>query len=117
MFVMLVNLIIPSQNNQNIVVSEAQQLREKGMIIEIPALAKHTHSLIFLHGIHRIHILCKYTSLIHDNDMYVGLGDTGHGWSSTFKYFHKHFAHFKLIFPTAPVQPVTLNGGFRMNSW
>jgi hypothetical protein len=25
--------------------------------------------------------------------------------------------HIKYIFPTAPIKPVTLNGGFQMNSW
>ncbi|XP_065570093.1 acyl-protein thioesterase 1-like isoform X1 [Artemia franciscana] len=44
-----------------------------------------------------------------------GLGDTGHGWASTLAEIRP--AYVKLICPTAPVMPVTLNAGFRMPSW
>lgn len=63
------------------------------MSIIIKPTAKHTASVIFLHG----------------------LGDTGNGWSSTFAAIKK--PHIKYIFPTAPIKPVTLNGGFQMNAW
>jgi len=44
-----------------------------------------------------------------------GLGDTGEGWSLAFNQIrHKNV---KYIFPTAPVQAVTLNMGMRMHSW
>lgn len=59
----------------------------------VQATAKHTASLIFLHG----------------------LGDTGHGWSAGFEEIRA--PHVKYICPNAPVNPVTLNGGFRMPSW
>jgi len=29
----------------------------------------------------------------------------------------KEMPHAKFVLPTAPIQPVTLNGGMRMNSW
>ncbi|CAG9088191.1 hypothetical protein JYU34_021127 [Plutella xylostella] len=59
----------------------------------IAATAKHTSSLIFLHG----------------------LGDTGHGWASTIAAIRG--PHVKVICPTAATIPVTLNAGFRMPSW
>lgn len=59
----------------------------------IGATAKHTASLIFLHG----------------------LGDTGHGWANTIAAIRG--PHVKVICPTAATIPVTLNAGFRMPSW
>ncbi|XP_026316811.1 acyl-protein thioesterase 1 [Hyposmocoma kahamanoa] len=59
----------------------------------IAATAKHTASLIFLHG----------------------LGDTGHGWARTIADIRG--PHVKVICPTASTMPVTLNAGFRMPSW
>ena len=45
-----------------------------------------------------------------------GLGDTGAGWS-----FLEHelglAEKVAFVFPTAPVQPVTVNGGMQMTSW
>ncbi|KAL9980335.1 hypothetical protein ACROYT_G008907 [Oculina patagonica] len=61
--------------------------------VVVQATAKHTASLIFLHG----------------------LGDTGHGWSANFESIK--MPHVKCICPNAPVNPVTLNGGFRMPTW
>ncbi|KAJ3629753.1 hypothetical protein MTP99_014123 [Tenebrio molitor] len=61
--------------------------------IVIAATAKHTATLIFLHG----------------------LGDTGQGWASAMAALRP--AHVKVICPTAPTMPVTLNAGFRMPSW
>ncbi|KAK9880181.1 hypothetical protein WA026_010054 [Henosepilachna vigintioctopunctata] len=61
--------------------------------IIVAATVKQTSSLIFLHG----------------------LGDTGHGWSSTIAELKP--AHCKLICPTASSMPVTLNAGFTMPSW
>lgn len=63
------------------------------MSVIAKATAKHTASLIFLHG----------------------LGDTGHGWCAGFEEIK--MPHVKCICPNAPVNPVTLNGGFRMPSW
>lgn len=61
--------------------------------VVIAATAKHTATIIFLHG----------------------LGDTGHGWASAIGAIRPPFA--KVICPTAPTIPVTLNSGFRMPSW
>jgi predicted esterase len=44
-----------------------------------------------------------------------GLGDTGHGWESILKTTVPKY--FKVVCPTAPTQPVTLNSGMRMPSW
>ncbi|XP_015124648.1 acyl-protein thioesterase 1 [Diachasma alloeum] len=61
--------------------------------VVIAAKARHTATLIFLHG----------------------LGDTGHGWASTMDSVRTPY--MKVICPTAPTMPVTLNAGFRMPSW
>ncbi|XP_065161227.1 acyl-protein thioesterase 1 [Atheta coriaria] len=61
--------------------------------VVIAASAKHTATLIFLHG----------------------LGDTGQGWASAMAAIRP--SHVKVICPTAPTMPVTLNAGFRMPSW
>ncbi|CAH0546431.1 unnamed protein product [Brassicogethes aeneus] len=61
--------------------------------VVIAASAKHTATLIFLHG----------------------LGDTGQGWASAMGAIRQ--PHVKVICPTAPTMPVTLNAGFRMPSW
>lgn len=61
--------------------------------VVVSASAKHTATLIFLHG----------------------LGDTGHGWSSTMAALKP--AYCKLICPTAPSMPVTFNAGYTMPSW
>jgi len=55
--------------------------------------SQHKSTLIFLHG----------------------LGDTGQGWSMSFEQLK--LQNIKCICPTAPIQPVTLNAGFRMPSW
>jgi predicted esterase len=52
----------------------------------------HSASLIFLHG----------------------LGDTGAGWRDGFAGVG---SELRIILPTAPCMPVTLNGGARMPSW
>lgn len=54
---------------------------------------KQTASMIFLHG----------------------LGDTGHGWAGILNTIRPD--HLKVICPTAPVIPITLNMGFRMPGW
>jgi len=54
---------------------------------------KQTASMIFLHG----------------------LGDTGHGWAGLLNTIRPD--HIKVICPTAPVIPITLNLGFRMPAW
>jgi len=63
------------------------------MPVILQATAKHTSTIIFFHG----------------------LGDTGHGWSSALALVRP--AGMKVICPTAPTQPVTLNAGFSMPSW
>ncbi|XP_064604525.1 acyl-protein thioesterase 1-like [Liolophura sinensis] len=59
----------------------------------VASQARHTASLIFLHG----------------------LGDTGHGWADTLGELR--LKNIRCICPTAPIQPVTLNAGMRMPSW
>lgn len=61
--------------------------------VVMEASAKHTATVIFFHG----------------------LGDTGHGWASSLAEIKPAFV--KLICPTAPTIPVTLNSGFRMPAW
>lgn len=61
--------------------------------VVIAATTKHSATLIFLHG----------------------LGDTGHGWASAIGEIRQPY--MKVICPTAPTMPVTLNNGFKMPSW
>lgn len=61
--------------------------------VVVSASAKHTATLIFLHG----------------------LGDTGHGWASSIAAIRP--PHVKVVCPTANKMAVTLNSGFQMPSW
>ncbi|XP_011498931.1 PREDICTED: acyl-protein thioesterase 1 [Ceratosolen solmsi marchali] len=70
-----------------------KKLKTMSSPVVIAATTRHTATLIFLHG----------------------LGDTGHGWASSLGSLRP--AHVKVICPTAPTMPVTLNQGFRMPSW
>ncbi|KAJ3033729.1 hypothetical protein HDV00_005879 [Rhizophlyctis rosea] len=63
--------------------------------VVVPAASQHTATLIFLHG----------------------LGDSGHGWAPVGKMLQPQLPHVKFIFPHAPSNPVTLNGGMAMPSW
>eukprot|EP00959_Pyramimonas_sp_CCMP1952_P460987 9480797-Pyramimonas_sp.AAC.1 len=44
-----------------------------------------------------------------------GLGDTGHGWAGNMDQLRLPGVRF--VCPTAPTQPVTLNGGMPMPAW
>ena len=59
----------------------------------LKAARKHTASLVFLHG----------------------LGDTGLGWAGALNTIKPDY--LKVICPTAPMMPVTLNGGMKMPAW
>jgi len=54
---------------------------------------RHTASMIFLHG----------------------LGDNGMGWAGALNTIRP--AYMKVICPTAPIIPVTINGGMQMPAW
>lgn len=59
----------------------------------LPAATNHTSTVIFLHG----------------------LGDTGNGWAAAMSEIKP--PHTKVILPTAPTIPVTINAGAKMPSW
>ncbi|KAK4048119.1 hypothetical protein OIV83_004989 [Microbotryomycetes sp. JL201] len=63
----------------------------------VDAATKHTASVIFMHG----------------------LGDSGAGWYPMAKMMadSPRLRHVKWVLPTAPMQPVTMNHGYKMNSW
>jgi phospholipase/carboxylesterase len=64
--------------------------------IEIKPTAAHRYSIIWLHG----------------------LGADGHDFESIAPQLRlKAQPHIHFIFPNAPIQPVTINGGMRMRSW
>jgi len=64
--------------------------------IEIPANAEHLYSVIWLHG----------------------LGADGHDFESLVPELHLAArANIHFIFPNAPINPVTINGGMSMRSW
>jgi len=69
------------------------ETKMSGNPVVVSASGKHTATLIFLHG----------------------LGDTGHGWASSLADVRP--SHLKVVCPTAPVMPVTLNSGFQMPAW
>lgn len=47
-----------------------------------------------------------------------GLGDSGDGWAPMAPHIVRDgWPPVRLIFPHAPVQPVTINGGMKMRSW
>jgi len=68
---------------------------KQGTTIIINATQKHTATVILSHG----------------------LGDTAEGWEDAAYEMGKNLPHIKWILPTAPSNPVTLNGGMRMPSW
>ena len=61
--------------------------------VVLKASRTHTATLIFLHG----------------------LGDTGMGWAGALNSIKPDY--LKVICPTAPMLPVTLNGGASMPAW
>lgn len=64
--------------------------------IEIPPTADHQYSIIWLHG----------------------LGADGHDFENIARELHLNAApHVHFIFPNAPVQAVTINGGMEMRAW
>ena len=47
-----------------------------------------------------------------------GLGDSGDGWAPLAPHLTRpDWPYVRFVFPHAPVQPVTINGGMRMRSW
>ncbi|KAJ7739925.1 Phospholipase/carboxylesterase/thioesterase [Mycena metata] len=63
--------------------------------IVVPALSKHTATVIFVHG----------------------LGDSGAGWKPVADMFKRELPHVKWVLPNAPSMSVTANGGMVMPSW
>lgn len=46
-----------------------------------------------------------------------GLGDSSQGWLDVAAMWAKAFPSARFVLPTAPVRPITLNGGMRMTGW
>ena len=46
-----------------------------------------------------------------------GLGDTADGFADVAQMWHSMMPYAKFVLPTAPTQPVTMNGGMAMPSW
>ncbi|KAJ7129225.1 Phospholipase/Carboxylesterase-domain-containing protein [Mycena epipterygia] len=63
--------------------------------IAVPALSKHTATVIFVHG----------------------LGDTGNGWKPVADMFKRELPHVKWVLPHSPSMAVTANAGMVMPSW
>ncbi|KAJ7223956.1 Phospholipase/carboxylesterase/thioesterase [Mycena rebaudengoi] len=64
-------------------------------LLTVPALSKHTATVIFVHG----------------------LGDTGNGWKPVADMFQRDLPHVKWVLPHSPSMSVTANGGMVMPSW
>jgi lysophospholipase-2 len=73
----------------------ANRVVREGSTIIVNASQKHTATVILTHG----------------------LGDTADGWRDAAMHMASLVPHVKWVLPTAPSQPVTLNGGMRMPSW
>lgn len=69
--------------------------RDGGTITITPADGQHSATVIIMHG----------------------LGDSSEGFADVAEMFSARMPHVKFVLPTAPRQPVTLNGGASMNSW
>ncbi|KAI8344102.1 Phospholipase/carboxylesterase/thioesterase [Chlamydoabsidia padenii] len=63
--------------------------------VVIGAKAKHTATVVFLHG----------------------LGDSGHGWTFLGDELSSILPHIKWVMPNAPIRPITLNNGYHMPGW
>jgi phospholipase/carboxylesterase len=64
--------------------------------IEIQPTAAHQYSVIWLHG----------------------LGADGHDFEDIVQELHLNaMPHIRFIFPNAPIQPITINGGMEMRAW
>ena len=64
--------------------------------VEIQAKSSHQYSIIWLHG----------------------LGADGHDFEGIVPQLHLSTeSHIHFIFPNAPIQPVTINGGMEMRAW
>lgn len=74
--------------------SVALRVGNGGLIIP-PAFAKHSATVILMHG----------------------LGDSADGLEDLAKIWRSQLPHVKFILPTAPQRSVTLNMGSRMNAW
>eukprot|EP01062_Namystynia_karyoxenos_P073430 TRINITY_DN70228_c0_g1_i1.p1 TRINITY_DN70228_c0_g1~~TRINITY_DN70228_c0_g1_i1.p1 ORF type:complete len:285 (+),score=71.42 TRINITY_DN70228_c0_g1_i1:78-932(+) len=46
-----------------------------------------------------------------------GLGDTGDGWEQPMRMLSRALPYARFVLPTAPVLPVSLNGGMPMPAW
>eukprot|EP01095_Lingulamoeba_sp_RSL-Kostka_P005078 TRINITY_DN1643_c0_g1_i1.p1 TRINITY_DN1643_c0_g1~~TRINITY_DN1643_c0_g1_i1.p1 ORF type:complete len:244 (+),score=62.26 TRINITY_DN1643_c0_g1_i1:147-878(+) len=69
---------------------------KEGTTYIVEPKGEHTHSIVFLHG----------------------LGDTGSGWRDIFQQVQSvYFPFCKVILPTAPIQPITINFGQSCNAW
>ena len=70
--------------------------RSRITVLEPQSGSKHTHTLIFMHG----------------------LGDNGENYKPLFgKGGPLNVPGLKVLLPTAPESPVTCNGGVKMTSW
>ena len=67
--------------------------RMSALPVVLKARAQHSATMIFLHG----------------------LGDTGHGWAGILNTIRPDY--MKIVCPTAPSIPVSLNNGFVMPAW
>lgn len=61
----------------------------------LPPDGQHSASVVFMHG----------------------LGDSAEGFADVAEMLAQKMPHVKFVLPTAPTNPVSLNGGMRMNSW
>ena len=84
--------------NKSLEMKSLYTITKRGVqdLILTPASAEHTHTLIWMHG----------------------LGDSAMGFLDIFdSEISPVPPSTKVVLPTAPLRPVTLNGGMAMNAW
>jgi predicted esterase len=76
-------------------VSKLPEFEPKYELVVVHPRAKHTATLLFMHGI----------------------GDSGDGWAQTFEQYSRHFPYLKVICPSAHTRPVTRFDGQEAPAW
>lgn len=91
--------------------------------IVVPAIARHTATIIILHGLGDSGLftpsILRFVSnlLIPCENKIFAIGLLGAGWAPVAQMLNSQLPHVKWILPSATDKPVSLNFGMRMPSW
>ena len=81
-----------------------------------PIDGKHSASMILMHGLGDSAEVWAITIIIINIIVIINIINN-QGWRDTAEEIVTRFPHIKIILPTAPIIPVTLNMGARMPAW